>query len=157
MVDGKERTNVRFNVPEEEVKEQIVKPYFAKEDFFYSGIILNFEQIKKIKIYGSEIDFRNIILPDGKKALDSSMKTVDELFGKLAIQGVVNVSYRFLAGSIDNKLVPNKTKLMKGKKIFIVHGRDKEQALELQKYLKDELHQDAEMFEDVKKGSLVKQ
>lgn len=96
-----------------------------------------------------------MFLPNGKNLIDE--KNFDYIVDSLLSGKVKDVlgectNHFLIPFSKDKSYSETTLKSIVAKdKIFIVHGRNKEQALELQKHLKDALHQDAEMFEDVKK------
>ncbi len=146
---------------EDTLLERIVKPLNENKPFWFLGNLIYPSEIKRICIFeSSEQDSEKIILPNGKKIFNED--NFDYIINSLRAQKVLNVvgicTNRFLKDTKkavnknwDSQIIPNETQGTRKNKIFIVHGKEKEQALELQKYLRDEHSLEAIIFEDVKK------
>lgn len=103
-------------------------------------------------------DFRLLILPNGKHPTDMSLtmksyQYIDRNFGLVKVKGVSVCTDYFITSPPQEgekaKRTPTES-LSKEKQVFIVHGRDEKQALQLQKFLTRNLKIGAEMFEDFK-------
>lgn len=153
---GKLEKTTSFGYSDVRLLKEIVNPINEDIPFLLQGSIVHPSQIEKILIFScEEKNPYNILLPNGTKAIDETDKEylIACFMQKRASVPTNEVTAEFINPSTTKGPVPARQleKRIGLRKIFMVHGRVKEQALELQKYLKDELHQDAEMFEDVKK------
>jgi predicted nucleotide-binding protein len=148
---GEQKSILSFNNDGDYVRDYIASPYMKNERFFCLGFVIDPSNINRISIYESETDFRNLILPNGETPVDMPHDYIVECFGKGRVKGVYQVTCNFITLPPKEKekpITPTKP-LGKKEKAFIVHGRDDEQALLLQKYLKDKLKIDAVMFDDL--------
>jgi predicted nucleotide-binding protein len=118
------------------------------------GIVFQHSEIEQIGIFVSAKSADEIILPNGKSITDEQDNDyVVHCFATGKIEGV--------RAATDISFLPKDKKptrivtepIGKKKKVFIVHGSDDKPALQLQKYLRDKLKLDADMFEDFKEES----
>jgi predicted nucleotide-binding protein len=149
------KMGVWFNTSEEQTRivAEAIRDYGA---FWLNGRVLHASQVHRALIFSSNDRFDEIVLPNGKKAIDSPVNYTLKSFNLEAVKGVTDCSLKFLAPlkNVDTTLSSSKASVLK-KKVFIVHGRDEVPALALQKHLR-ELIIEAEMFEDFKKTAVSK-
>lgn len=137
---------VRFNLSEETVEKTVANPIKQNKRFIFVGRPIHPSGIDTIDIYKSNKDYRKLILPNGKRALDSEFDYVIKCFAHGEVEGVEVCTTDFIVLLEEEK--PTKAPVKK-KEFFIVHGRDDRQALLLQKYLKNKLKIDAVVFDDL--------
>lgn len=137
------------------LQNQLIEPYNNNKPLVFLGKKIFPSEIETIYIFKSTEHGEKTALPNGKLLGDEDdLDYVTEVFLKGKVPSITGeASATLLVPPNEDKIEIRRQFLpISGKnKIFIVHGREKEQALELQKYLKDILLQKAEMFEDVKK------
>ena len=135
--------------------EKIASDYMENETFSLFGRVHKPSDISEIKIFGSEERFDKLVFPDNTPPLEIDTSRVLYLFKTEKIAGVSQVTDKFITSPPREGKPARTVSKSNGEKkqVFIGHGRDVKEALELQKYLKDELHIDARMFEDLKRVS----
>lgn len=148
----KEQTLLNYNLSEQTLKREITNPFNEGRRFAPLGVILRPNDVIRIVVFKSEIDFQ-IILPSGKKTLDSNPETVVGYFYNELVEGVTTCTNDFVLISSERKEMDSKSEPTDKKLVFIGHGKEIKEALELQKFLRDNLEIDAKMFEDLKKES----
>lgn len=154
---GSGKHSFSWNRTEEYMREHIARPYMKNKNFLFAGRIIRPSSIDEIAIFKSEKGFAQLVLPNGKSAIDQeNLNYVASCFSKNKVKGVhLCTSYFITSPPKEEKeltITPTKP-LHKKEKVFIVHGRDDKPALRLQKYLTRTLKVDAEMFEDFKEKS----
>ena len=147
-----------YGAPEAFVRERFAVPYMKNKPFLIGGRFVNPSAVIEINIFRSEEQLaKNIILPNGKSAMDTKdLEYVLDCFRKAIVKGVSPCVWEFITSPPEGLEKPFETPtkpISKKEKVFIVHGRDETQALRLQKYLTKTLKIDAEMFEDFKERS----
>jgi predicted nucleotide-binding protein len=136
-----------FGVEKNDLVLSIVKPLNEHRSFLLSGKILNPSQLEEIHIF--EIPIKNafeIVLPNGKNLVDEKFDYVVRCISSGQVSRVKEVTSELLESYIEG--TPSKTSGPK-RTIFIVHGREKEPALELQKHLTRKSI-DAKIFDDIR-------
>lgn len=142
----------------------IVEPFNEGKSFSLVGdakektYTINPSTVGLIQVFSSKVPYCKLVLPNGKNPINEKKGYyVLEMFAKHKVKGIHNCTHDFITPSEKTNIgkvlktillmyTNNKTK------IFIVHGRDKAPALELKDYLKDSLHLDAVIFDDVKRS-----
>ena len=151
---GEKDSIIGFNRTKEEVREDVAIPYKKNIAFLFAGIPLHRENIMKIDVFKSDKTFKELVLPNGKPILDADNNYIANCMKRREVKGVHADTRKFITLLEEKKTRGTPTKpLDKKEKVFIVHGRDEEQALRLQKYLTRTLKVYAEMFEDFKERS----
>ncbi len=136
------------NISEEKILAEIVGP-FRDDCLLLSGVFIPKNNIRRILIFALEQLVKEKNLPSIENVYDS-FKFINDNISYLKTIGAKDVTASLLKGSLVRK---EETKKCGSKnRIFIVHGRDMAPALELKNHLKDTLHLDAVIFDDVKKG-----
>lgn len=155
--NGEVQRDTLFGLSKKDLLKCIVVPYNENRSFHFNGQNINPNQIQDIRILTSSVaNYFDIILPNGDPLGQKITKKTLELLctGEVStVFGIVNHLFlKPLIGSSKQVMSPlNKSEVVKGNKIFIVHGRDKAPALELKDYLKDTYSLDAVIFDDIKK------
>lgn len=158
---GEERGAYEFNRPEEHVRRDIAKPYMENHAFMFAGVIMHPSRVLVIEIFKSKKDYRTLVLPNGTSPIDRArdmkgFRYVNNCFGLAKVEGVSVCTDKFITSPPKETDKLRKTPIKQsgeGDKAFIVYGKDEKQALLLQRYLKDKLDLDAEIFEDFKEES----
>lgn len=158
FVDKKKKRirSMNFGYPEEHIRRNIVNPYMKNESFFFGGEVINPSEVDTILIFRSdEWAGKRLILPNGKSAMDE--KDVDYTLKCLQegrVKGTFLCTEDFITSAPKEETIKTVVKQVgERERVFIAHGRDKKQALLLQKYLTKKLKINAEMFEDFKEES----
>lgn len=146
----------QYNLDEETVKRNIAIPFMKNEPFLFGGRRVTPDSIHRILIFRSDecIDVESIRRSPYGAVSDAH---IAESFLQYGHKGITDVTYRLItsvpkamtvvdrAGSGYARYV--KEALLRDK-VFIVHGRDHEQALLLQKFLRGK-NIDALIFDDL--------
>jgi predicted nucleotide-binding protein len=113
-------------------------------------------QIVYVVIYQSEKNFNELVLPNGKHVNEEDPLVMESYLSRGQVLGVFACTGRFISSppiiQPEDHRATDVTTRSKSK-VFIGHGRNVKEALELQKYLREDLKIDAKMFEDLKKES----
>ena len=76
------------NLSEKTVRQQIAAPFNAKKSLSFGDSIISYSQIITIGIFVSKKEYADIVLPDGKKAIDEAVDKVYKLFRKSQVDDV---------------------------------------------------------------------
>lgn len=146
-----------------ELKEQVVSPLRQNRNFFFVGKNIHPSEIAELYIYESTEGLASkIILPNGRTAKDESdWNYLRNCFNMLEVAGIRTCTSEFVSSlsiaeekeRFEESVVKSTRIGYEREKVFIGHGRDLEKALQLQKYLREDLKVDATLFEDLKKES----
>jgi len=154
--NGKPASHIDYNCSGERVK-RIADPFMKNKKTLIGGFFIHPSGINRIMIWKSEKQFGDLILPNGKSAVDEEDNAyIAECFSRRRVTDVYLCTDEFITSQPTEKEELTKTTIKPSaekEKVFIVHGRDETQALRLQKYLTKTLNIDAEMFEDFKERS----
>jgi predicted nucleotide-binding protein len=151
---GKTRYTVVYNAPKEDLR--ILDASLRQtETFIFCGKYFNPSRIDGVTVFFSEQMFEKLVFPDGRPSIEHTGWEIFILFQKNRVQGVAACTATYIGIGPQGKGESTEISKIPGerKKVFIGHGRDLKEALELQKYLKEDLQVPAEMFEDMKKRS----
>jgi len=144
-----------FGFPKEELMNQIINPFNNRKPILFVGKVILPSQIKQINIFESAEGLAaKIELPNGKNALDESDNSYTRnCFLQGRVKDVFDVTNSLLVPVVGGQIRVSKSvaDVLPKNKIFIVHGRYREPALDLKDYLKDTYHLDVVIFDDVKK------
>jgi predicted nucleotide-binding protein len=139
------------------IKRRIAFRYMRGQSLLICGRIIELSQLLNIAIFRSEEVFTELVLPDGKRASEElNVSIIAEYFNRAQVVDVFCCTHEFITSPPDRKHGDIKfaeVPFVKKDKVFIGHGRGTIEALELQKYLKEDLKVDAKLFEDLKKES----
>jgi predicted nucleotide-binding protein len=139
----------------EQLQRTVSTPYNKNKPILLCGITFSRSEISQILIFESPKPGSKTILPNGKNVREENdIHYILECFKRGRVKGVRYCTHEFVTPSAERK-EPSRI-LGKKDMVFIVNGRDDKPALQLQKYLRDKLKLDAEMFEDFKEKSSSK-
>jgi len=150
---GKTRWAFAFDLTKKQVVEEIITPFTHREPFMCARSPIEPSDVDHIRINETEESSSQIIAKTkwkrfGEKLMDllagESKDYLDEWY---IIHAGKDVTRDLIKGFSLSREV-SRTFVTK-EHVFIVHGRDDEQALLLQKYLKDKLKVEAVMFDDL--------
>ena len=135
--------------------DKLLRMYVTDKTFNFLGTETRRSDISEFEIFESVESGRGLRLPNGKLLIDENDTSyVAQVFREERVKGFSNVTH-LLWDVTEEELTTtaHAIRIDKKDKVFIGHGRDLKEALELQKYLRDDLKVDALMFEDLKKKS----
>jgi predicted nucleotide-binding protein len=136
--------SISFNVGTyDEVLTGIIQPYIQKKAFLVHNSVYNPKDVNRLEIICSEKHLYDLRLPDGRRlTVLGSQNIFINIFQGHIKDAYVNTQ-EFYASL--NSIKQQQTKTM----VFIVHGRKKEPALELQKFL-SKRKIEAKIFDDLR-------
>lgn len=142
-----------YDSSEEFVRDNVATPFRENRAFIFIGKSINPTEVEGINVFYTEKELKNIVVSDGKNAIDYKNIELLGLFNNGEIESATIVTNFFIKPPVktSNQITPQQTiKEVKTKtKVFIVHGRDEASAFKLKDHLlKKGIN--AEMFEDFK-------
>jgi len=151
---GERRHTMVYDLPEERVK-NVASNLKRNKTFTLGGTFFRPSYIDHVTVFYSEQSFEELVFPDGVPPLDHQNQEIASLFLRKKVKGVHTCTGRYISSSPEEeeKITKASDSMDEKGEVFIGHGRDMKEALELQKYLRDDLKVDAKMFEDMKKES----
>ncbi len=131
-----------WDIHEERILNEVVTPFKENRPFLFSNSVIYPIEVKRLEIICSNVDFTDLVLPN--QCYIFQIQGVDYIFESI-FSGRVKDAYICTEKFLNRHKRHNCSKSM----VFIVHGSQKEPALELQKHLTKE-GVDAKIFDDLK-------
>jgi predicted nucleotide-binding protein len=149
---GRKQNHLGIGYTKEHV-DKIVNGYNTGKPFLFCGTALRQSEIAKFSIFKFEKNSKELLLPNKKSISDEdNVVYVAECIASGKVEGAELATHEFDITPLEEESARNsKGEVRDGNEVFIVHGRDVEQALLLQNHLRDDLDIKARMFEDFKK------
>jgi len=150
---GKSQERFCFGYELKNLMKIVVEPYNEDRPFWLLGNEIYPSQVERLFIFRSlEKNAENILLPNGKNAMDEeNFGYVVDCFLRGKVPNVFGDTTPNFITPVKKEAGDRSISIHAANKIFIAHGRNREQALDLQKYLRETSSLEPVLFEDVKK------
>jgi predicted nucleotide-binding protein len=127
----REKSGIRFNVPEEELVRTFVIPFNEGQPFWFKGRLLNPAKVQKALLFWSYEDGSKLVLPNREEIVShKDPKFVMENICAGKVKNVQICTEKFLTSPKKNVDAPSSatisssTNVNSKRKVFIVHGKD---------------------------------
>lgn len=91
---GKRESAFIYNMDEELAKERFADPYMKGEAFMVGGKFVS--EVDGIQFFGSEKQWKDLVLPNGKSPDEASHHYVVDCFNKKLVKDVILLTYYFI-------------------------------------------------------------
>jgi hypothetical protein len=86
--NGEEQTLLQYNTTDAEIRSKIITPLNQGKAFFLIGYVIKPSAVHQLKIYKSDREYQNLVLPEGRSPLGRQHEYVRYYFDHNQVQGV---------------------------------------------------------------------